>query len=208
MLSITPTKLSDYLTCPHKFKLKHVEKQSSFASSAAFSFGTSMHRALQELHNPNGLSSDVIDAKQLLGRFWQQSAYQTREEEKAYFVKGCQALENYCETTLERAGRTLGTEVYMSFIVSPKDIKIRLGCKVDRIALCPDETLEIIDYKTNASGAVPTSGFVAGDLPTFFLSCADENQLSAVSAGNNYLSQCFNDGESFCFLHSKPSGCQ
>lgn len=50
MLSITPTKLSDYLTCPLKYRLKHIEKSGGFSASAAFSFGNSMHRALQEIH--------------------------------------------------------------------------------------------------------------------------------------------------------------
>lgn len=55
----------------------------------------------------------------------------------------------------------------MTFIVSSKGVKIRLGCRVDRLALLPDKTLEVIDYKTNASGKVPTPEFLRNDLATF-----------------------------------------
>lgn len=167
MLSVTPTKLSDYLTCPLKFKLKHIEKSGGFSSSAAFSFGTSMHRALEELHKGESLPSALVESEKLLNRFWDKAAYPTGEEERSYFIKGCQALESYYETAKNAHNKTLGTEVYMSFVVDFKGLKIRLGCKADRLALNADNVLEIIDYKTNRSGRVPTAEFLRTDLPTF-----------------------------------------
>lgn len=167
MLSITPTKLSDYLICPLKFKLRHVDKSGGFSSSAAFSFGTSMHRVLQELHSGEILSAPPTEPEKLLARFWDKTAYSNGEEESGYFVKGCRALENYCQTVKEIRDETLGTEVYMSFVIDFKGLKIRLGCKADRLALGSDNILEIIDYKTNRSGKVPTIEFLRTDLPTF-----------------------------------------
>ncbi len=168
MLSVTPTKLGDYLVCPHKFKLKHIEKSGAFSSSAAFSFGSSMHRALQELHKSNTMFATPPEIEQLLRRFWDKSAYAAGEEEESYFARGCQSLEQYCRVACKETDKTLGTEVYMSFVIDLKGLKIRLGCKVDRLSLNgKSEVLEIIDYKTNASGKVPTLEFVRADLPTF-----------------------------------------
>lgn len=167
MLSVTPTKLGDYLICPHKFNLKHIKKFGAFASSPAFSFGTSKHRALEELHNGKYFPVSLPEAEKMLERFWEKTAYANADEEGNYFEKGCQALQNYCKWASRKASETLGTEVYMSFVVDLKGLKIRLGCKVDRIALDSNRNLELIDYKTNASGKVPTAEFLITDLPTF-----------------------------------------
>ena len=168
MLAVTPTKLTDYLICPHKFNLRHVKKSGALFSSPAFSFGTSMHRAIEELHKAKKpLPVSLREAQKMLERFWEKTAYATCEEERNYFDKGCQALLNYCNWVSEEASETIGTEVYMSFVIDLKDLKIRLGCKADRIALHPSQTLEIIDYKTSASGKVPTAEFLHADLATF-----------------------------------------
>lgn len=172
MLSITPTKLNDYLTCPLKFKYRHIEKSGGIASSSAFSFGNSVHRALQEFHNqklsnPKPPSEGLTDTEKLLKRFWEKNAYKNDEEESSYFIKGCRVLENYWEAADKEQAETLGTEVYMSFVIDFKGLKIRLGCKADRLALHRDQMLEIIDYKTNRSGQVPSAESLERHLPTF-----------------------------------------
>lgn len=167
MLSVTPTKLSDYLICPLKFKLKHIDKSGGAASSAAFCFGTTMHRALQELHDKEMSTAGMMNSEDLLKRFWNDDGYATREESRSYFARGCDALENYYETARRETGKTLGTEVYMSFVIEFRGLKIRLGCKADRLALHKNNVLEVVDYKTSQSGKIPTPEFVRGDLPTF-----------------------------------------
>ncbi len=167
MLSVTPTKLSDYLICPLKFKLKHIDKSGGFSSSAAFSFGTSMHRALQELHDKKMLTAGRLNSEELLKKFWNDAGYTSREESRSYFARGCRALESYYETARRETDETLGTEVYMSFVIEFRGLKIRLGCKCDRLALREGNVLELVDYKTSQSGKIPTPEFVRADLPTF-----------------------------------------
>ena len=166
MLSVTPTKLSDYLTCPHKYKLKHINKAEAIAFSAALSFGRTMHSALQELHR-SGENSSEFEISELLSRFWESNAYSGAGEGESYFIKGCEALQTYCKSLDYFEGKTIGTEIYLSYVLKFGNLQTRLGCKADRICLHSDNVLEVIDYKTNSSGRVPTLEFLQSDLPTF-----------------------------------------
>lgn len=167
MLSVTPTKLGDYLTCPYKYKLKHISKSGDAAHSAALAFGQSMHSALQDLYQSNKNLSDFAEVSKLLTRYWNAGAYSGAEESETYFLKGCQTLKNYCDTFDCNEEDTIGTEVYMSYILKIGSLQARLGCKADRIRAHRNDVLEIIDYKTNGSGKVPTLESLQSDLPTF-----------------------------------------
>jgi CRISPR/Cas system-associated exonuclease Cas4 (RecB family) len=166
MLSITPSKLSDYVTCPEKFKLRHIDKFSVFNGSAALSFGQTMHSALQLLHQSGDLNCS-IDVPRLLERFWDHSAYATAEENENYFYRGCNALRQYIATIAGSDMQTLGTEVFMTRIVKAPAQSIRLGCRADRISLLADGTLEVVDYKTGGGGRIATPEFLLADLSTF-----------------------------------------
>lgn len=166
MLSITPSKIGDYITCPEKFRLRHIEKSGVFTSSAALSFGQTMHAALQQLHKPKEQRPST-SIPQLLERFWDNGAYGNSEEEEKYFTEGLRALQNYSESIAGSRSQTLGTEIYMSRVVVTPTLKIRLGCKADRVSLLEDGTLEIVDYKTGCAGRIQTPEFLLSDLPTF-----------------------------------------
>lgn len=168
MLSVTPTKLADYLICPHKYKLKHIDKTPDFAAhSPALSFGISMHAALREVHHTSiqGLSFDK--ALTLLENCWEPGGYRDEQQSDDYLLKGSRALAEYCAVYPDPNEETLGTEVYLSCVIKSGGLAARLGCKTDRLSVDSSGTLEVIDYKTNASGAVPTPEFLAADLPTF-----------------------------------------
>lgn len=167
MLSVTPTKLNDYLACPQKYRFRHINKNESIDASAALSFGRTMHNALQALHQSDQCASEFSEVSELLTRYWEADSYSDAEEDESYYVKGCQALHNYCKNFDCREETTIGTEVYLSSILKVGDLKVRLGCKADRTCAYNDEILEIIDYKTNGSGKVPTLDSLQIDLPTF-----------------------------------------
>lgn len=164
MISITPTKLADYLTCPLKYKLRHLEKSGALPSSPALAFGNTMHQALQAIHTAPNIPVTVAESTQLLKRFWDKGAYSTHEEGVEYFNKGSYSLENYCKAAAESNAETLGTEVFMSLIIDFKGTKVRLGCKADRLALHPDNVLQLIDYKTSRSGKIPTPEYLKTEL--------------------------------------------
>jgi PD-(D/E)XK nuclease superfamily len=50
MLSLTPTKLRDFLACPQLYKLRHVARVDANTNLVALSFGRSLHAALEEFH--------------------------------------------------------------------------------------------------------------------------------------------------------------
>ncbi len=167
MLSITPTKLADYLSCPHKYKLRHVEKLNNSSASPALAFGNSIHQALQEIHRTDDPSASLSAPERLLKRFWDPAAYLTEEENELYFNRGCRALKDYCAALGGSKEQIIDTEVFMSFIVERGDLRMRLGCKADRLSIDESGELEVLDYKTNGSGKVPTGEFLQEDLPTF-----------------------------------------
>lgn len=166
MLSLTPTKLRDFLTCPQLYKLRHVDRLCGDMNPAPLAFGRSLHAALEELHRANG-GAHPADPDRLLRRHWEAGAYADERESEAHFVKGREALRRYLDSPSASAEQVLGTEVFMARVVNVRGLQIRLGCKADRVGLRPDGVLEITDYKTNSSGRLPTRESLLDDLPTF-----------------------------------------
>lgn len=163
MISITPSKLSEYLSCPLKYKLRHVERKGGYFRSPQLAFGTAMHRALQDMY----MADDERDVPGVLDTHWNVGDYYDAEQSDKYFAKGTQALEKYHSAFLNPPPLgPLGTEVYLTFIVQQGEIKVRLGAKADRIDM-GHNFVEVIDYKTNAHGKTPTEESLKTDLPTF-----------------------------------------
>lgn len=167
VLSVTPTKLRDFLTCPQLYKLRHVDRIASDGNSVALAFGRSLHAALEELHRVGGAGRITADPDELLRRHWEAGAYADAPESEAHFVRGREALRRYMDASPAPAGQVLGTEVFMAHVFNVRGLQIRMGCKADRVGLLPDGVLEIMDYKTNASGRLPTRESLLEDLPTF-----------------------------------------
>jgi RecB family exonuclease len=165
MLSLTPTKLRDYLVCPQLYKLRHIDRADDGGNSAALSFGRSMHAALEELHK-TGVGT-LPDPEGLLRRHWKSGDYADRHESEVYFTRGREALSRYIGTQFAATGQILGTEVFMSYVVNMRGLRVKLGCKADRVAVDAGGMLEVLDYKTNASGKLPTPESLVEDLPTF-----------------------------------------
>lgn len=166
VLSITPTKLRDFLACPQQYKLRHVDRIRAELNPAALSFGRSLHAALEEWHK-GGCAGGPADSDRLLRRHWEKNAYVNGEESESNFVRGREALRRYLETYSAPAEQTLGTEVFMSHVFNVRGLQVRFGCKADRVGLRADGSLEVTDYKTNASGRLPTQESLLEDLPTF-----------------------------------------
>lgn len=167
ILSLTPSKVRDYQICPQQYRLKTITRHLTRETSPALSFGNSIHSALEDIHQRFLPTNQIIDCQQILRQYWKAEDYCDERESNLHFAKGLKALYRYTQAIAQSAGQTIGTEVYLSRIIRLESVRVRLGCKVDRIELRPDDSLEALDYKTNASGQVPTPDSLVSDLATF-----------------------------------------
>jgi len=167
MLELTPSKIKDFLTCPKQFKLKNVDKRGSRGASPALSFGISVHGALEEMYDPARAKRDSVDLKQVLLRHWVPDGYSDKREAESYFGQGLEVLKKYSDVMKQPEGHVLATEIFLSRILRLGGAQVRFGCKVDLMLLRQDGALELLDYKTNASGKVPTEEWLSTDIPTF-----------------------------------------
>jgi putative RecB family exonuclease len=167
ILSLTPSKVRDYQTCPQQYKLKAISRHLVSETSPCLSFGNSIHSALEQMHRfylPHGLK---FDCRELLAGHWVVGAYNDSQESSGYFERGVEALEKYAALATKAEGEVLGTELFLSRIVRLQSERVRLSCKVDRLDRWPDGHLEALDYKTNSNGLVPTQEHLAEDLGSF-----------------------------------------
>jgi CRISPR/Cas system-associated exonuclease Cas4 (RecB family) len=163
MITITPTKLRDYLKCPLQYRFIHVERRKS--DSPQMAFGRAIHRTLEEFYKPFIMK----DAGDTLRRFWNSKSYGGREESDKYFAKGKLILENYTDKFLKPilpVECTIGTEHPLKFDIIKPHLKIRLITRIDRISATGD-LLELTDYKTDSHGRVPTEESLKTHLPTY-----------------------------------------
>lgn len=168
MLKLTPSRVREFQACPHQYRSLYVDKlgPKGIVQSAAFSFGCSEHAALNELYR-GSRPLGQFDPEVLLRRNWRRDGYANQEEEDAYFTKGVQALAAYGEKMLVPIGNIIGTEVFLSRVITLEGRRFELGCKADRLEVLPDGTLEVLDYKTSSNGEVPSADMLAADLATF-----------------------------------------
>lgn len=167
ILALTPSKVRDYQSCPQQYKLKTVIRQTGNYASPSLSFGSSIHSALEEIHTRQSHPNHAVNCQQVLLRHWKAKDYGDERESERYFTRGLDALRRYMNVMGSPIGQIIGTEVYLSRTTRLEDVRVRLGCKVDRLELHPNGVLEVLDYKTNAGGQVPTPEFLANDLATF-----------------------------------------
>lgn len=161
--TISPTKVSTYLACPVKYRWTYVDERGKLymRSKSYFSFGTSLHKALQRLHDSDDAgvqtTEEVVGA---LDEAWVSAGYLSVTEAGEAQAEGRRILRDYAERTEEirREGRTLFVEKRLRIAFE----RFALLGIVDRIDEHPDGTLEIVDYKSGRGEVRPED--VADDL--------------------------------------------
>ena len=142
---LSPTRLNLYRFCPRAYGFYYDEGLRWGFTSAAQSFGGSLHRALQTFHargGAEGLSLDELKAQ--FAASWSAAGYETPEQAAEYRTSGEQLLERYYEASREPGRVTLATEATLQ---RRYDEFVLFG-KVDRLDRRPDGALEVIDYKS------------------------------------------------------------
>jgi len=150
--TLSPTRLSTYLACPVKYRWQFVDRRYLWfvRAKSYYSFGLSLHNALQRFHDSNDVGVQTADeAVAALEENWMTAGYSTPEEAAEAMAEGRTMLEGYVESLTEE------TESATTLFVE-KDLQLDMGDwvlagRVDRILERADGSIEIIDYKSGAT---------------------------------------------------------
>lgn len=148
--TLSPTKISIFLACPHKYYWTYVDAKGRWylRAKSYYSFGSTFHKVLQRFHD----SSDkgVESTHQALAAYedgWIDAGFSSHEEMQDAFGEGKQILERYVEESLQdqQANKVFMVEKQLRKAFGED---FDLVGRLDRVDEHPDGTLEIIDYKS------------------------------------------------------------
>ncbi|OGD31097.1 hypothetical protein A2W60_02480 [Candidatus Azambacteria bacterium RIFCSPHIGHO2_02_46_12] len=156
-------------TCPWQYRFAHVLKI-PVKGRASFSFGKSVHAALQKffqliLEQANKTQTELFNGSQKsnpaatpsldeLLKFYEQSWidewYESKERQNEYKENGKKMLKEFYEADKENWPRVRYIERGFKWKISDPDSGeiYPITGKIDRIDVLPDGSFEIIDYKT------------------------------------------------------------
>jgi putative RecB family exonuclease len=173
--TLTPSKASDFTSCPLAFRFATIERRPQPSSPHAVK-GTLVHAALEGLfwNHPAGCRTPEA-ARRELERAWEtlqdDSEYvelALPPEEAAAFLGDAETLvRNYFRLEDPDSVRTVGVELGVETVVDG----MRLRGIIDRLDLAPDGSLTVVDYKT---GRAPSERYERGSLggvQTYALLC-------------------------------------
>jgi putative RecB family exonuclease len=144
-LRLSPTRLRLYLFCPKAYHYYYIRGLRWGEITAASSFGSSLHRALQAFHDRGVLAPpSVEDLLQNFHSSWTTAGYQDSAEEAERRNAGEGILRQYFETARAPGRETLLVERQVKWEY-PRYV---LTGKLDRLDWLPGGELEIIDYKS------------------------------------------------------------
>jgi DNA helicase-2/ATP-dependent DNA helicase PcrA len=157
------SQIQTFLTCPLHYKARYILKIPT-PSSAASSFGNTIHRVLKEFYSQAFVAKKAPDIKEIYRRFWDSKGFTGKKHEQAYFFKGTKILTEYIANEFDPHQIPIKLEEpFIAKVVSnDRSRTIKIGGKIDRIDLLPDGRIEIIDYKTSAK--IPSAKEVDSDL--------------------------------------------
>lgn len=165
--SFSFTQLKAYENCPLQYKFAHVLKI-PVKGKGSFSFGKTMHAALQKVFSLVAERQDVVQAslldpaesipaskrvgelvaeselEKIFDESWIDDWYDSADNKKEYRDKGRKLLKQYYDTVK-------GQKIRPLYLEKPFNLKIggvTLRGAIDRVDELPDGTVQIVDYKT------------------------------------------------------------
>ncbi|HBX15856.1 MAG: hypothetical protein UU49_C0004G0013 [Candidatus Magasanikbacteria bacterium GW2011_GWC2_41_17] len=160
------TQLKAFATCPLQYRFAHI-LHIPVKGSASFSFGKTMHLALQRFYQkmieinsqeqgdlfaaptqPRVKNQTQIPSLEDLLTFyesaWIDDWYENKKQKEEYFAKGKKILKDFYEKSAWRVPKFLEAGFHL------KIGEYKLRGQIDRIDPLPDDTIELIDYKTGS----------------------------------------------------------
>jgi RecB family exonuclease len=146
---LSPTRLSTYLACPVKYRWTFVDPRGRVFQRAKwyYSFGTSLHRTLEELYRRDLTGVPVKEAvAETLEENWIAAGFHSPEEAEEALAEGRGILTSFVEAEVRRQEGAQVLDVERR-IQKDMGAYILLGV-VDRINRRPDGSIEVVDYKS------------------------------------------------------------
>ncbi|MFC1700586.1 RecB family exonuclease [Patescibacteria group bacterium] len=140
-MRISYSGLESFISCPAKYKYQYIDRiRTSKAKEAVF--GTLIHECLKIFHTAPLLEDNLL--KQFTDK-WNSDIYQNKQEESFAFHQGIEILKNYYINNNHLDSKVIDLETSFTIPLGNHQITGR----IDRIDKLPDNTFEIIDYKTS-----------------------------------------------------------
>jgi len=164
------SQIETYLTCPLQYKYRYLIKI-PVPQSAAASFGSSMHLALQKFYERfqkgEQLTEEIL--LRILDQVWIPLGYGTKNYEEKMKAKGYEMLSTFFSKTFDAKTKVSDLEKLFRIKLTPV---LKLGGKIDRVDSLAGNKIEIIDYKT---GKVPSENEIKKNLQmtVYALAAAD-----------------------------------
>ncbi|OGR83882.1 MAG: hypothetical protein A2636_00845 [Elusimicrobia bacterium RIFCSPHIGHO2_01_FULL_64_10] len=142
-LELSYSKISAYRFCPWKYKLLYHDGR-RVPPNPHISLGQSVHKALEEFHKREGKTLDEL--LEAYDKVWVNEGFQNPQQTQHFYEKGEKMLRQYIDWFHLRKSEVVAVEREFRF---PVGTRILRGM-IDRIDRLPDDTYEVIDYKTHA----------------------------------------------------------
>ncbi len=150
--------INTYLQCPQKYKFQEIDRIKVPKSREAI-FGTLIHNTLKFTFSRDPLFptfNEVINyfrenwpTKESISKEADHDSLNLSAEEKAYFEEGVRVLKKFYEKNAPWNFTVVDLESHFEIPLEDKNGSVHiLAGKIDRIDKLPDNTYEIIDYKT------------------------------------------------------------
>lgn len=143
VLRLSASAVEEYLQCPYKYRLSHIDQVPQRKSSAQMTFGSIIHHVLQDFHNTGQETEQQL--YDLLDKHWQKDVFEYQIREEEFYKQAREMLANYWQYQQSMESRFLAAEKFFEFEIPEWDISI--NGKIDRIDERKDGLL-VIDYKT------------------------------------------------------------
>ncbi len=163
--SLSPSRASDFMTCPLLYRFRVIDRLPEAPSSAAVR-GSVVHSVLESLYDEPAAERTIARATELLRPRWE--ALCEEEPELATLFEGDDALDltqwlSECGSLLETYFRLedpqrlepAERELYVEHVL---DSKLLIRGYIDRLDIAPTGEVRVVDYK---SGRSPSEFFEA-----------------------------------------------
>lgn len=146
------SQMEAFKTCPLHYKARYILKL-PVPSTAAQSFGTSVHAALNDyyLQVLKGEKPKEETLFSLLDKNWINEGYLSRVHEKQMKERGKEIMRTFLGKFHQPTSTPLALEQPFIFKITNGNKLLKIGGKIDRVDKLEDGRIEIIDYKTGAN---------------------------------------------------------